>query len=568
MELHELCGNMEERRFPTRILDVGATSGDEIVLRNVPDCWGIYACLSHCWGFKASIKTTSGNLISHMQSISWDALPRTYQEAIAFCRELQIRYLWIDALCIVQDDQRDWAQESTRMASIYENSFITLAATGSTDHDGGLFHQHKPSTHSLEIGTWRREGKEHHVYGRKIEPHLDWTSKWQGAQRPDFSYTAAYDFPLLSRAWVYQERILSPRVLHFTKSELYWECREASKCECEWIDISAGKGKERHIKNDHALSIKSLIQKANITREPDLPDSVISDDSMLRWQSIVEEYSGLKLTYDKDKLPAVSGLAKQMHQHRNDEYLAGLWSQDILESLRWHVKHLEPLFPRAKEYVAPTWSWASIKSPVMYGGRLFGKEDMSHRATVHEFRRVHVGSPLLEATLFGAECFPSTVNQYGEVSGGYLDIEGLLRPAVVRRFSVYQNAQPTPTGPQPLSATSRPYVPHDLATPTDPLVTDTSSASDFYIQVPGFLVHQFAPDYAYGVEDRYHVPDGKNVFCLCLGFVDLFPERFHHLILSAVPGQVHVYERIGIAQLGVDTLAEPLRHERAMVKII
>ena len=98
-----------------------------------------YTTLSHCWGKKRIVTTTKATLGQRKLEVQWPRLSRTFQDAINITRALGIRYIWIDSLCIIQDDKEDWERESAKMAEIYSCSYLNLAATGSADGDGGCF---------------------------------------------------------------------------------------------------------------------------------------------------------------------------------------------------------------------------------------------------------------------------------------------------------------------------------------------------------------------------------------------------------------------------------------------
>jgi hypothetical protein len=169
-------------------------------------------------------------------------------------------------------------------------------------------------------------------------------------------------FPLLRRGWVYQERLLSPRVLHFTSHELYWECREGSYCECRHVNLTRQDviGKYWYRSTTDAPNIRHAIPLEQST-----PSSMSLTE---RWTEIIMEYSRLQLSFQYDRLPALSGIAKEMQKHRADQYLAGLWEDDLPAALLWYRKSVWLGDPRGsarpQEYTAPTWSWASITAIV------------------------------------------------------------------------------------------------------------------------------------------------------------------------------------------------------------
>jgi hypothetical protein len=143
LENHPQCqiSSNSEAELPTRILDVDPPGPQacQIRLYETNGETGLYVALSHCWGKSQMFKTERGSLNLRRRNIPWDIIPRTFQDAITFVRRLGLRYLWIDSLCIIQDDRADWERESAKMASIYTNAVLTIAATKSADSEGGCF---------------------------------------------------------------------------------------------------------------------------------------------------------------------------------------------------------------------------------------------------------------------------------------------------------------------------------------------------------------------------------------------------------------------------------------------
>ncbi|RMJ09245.1 hypothetical protein CDV36_011121 [Fusarium kuroshium] len=245
------------------------------------------------------------------------------------------------SLCIIQDDSNDWARESSAMANIYENAYLTIAATSSEDSSGGLF---SPQRVKQELICGRR-------YGADGAPYL--VAAVEDLPHPkltDESRNLAQKWPLLTRAWVFQERLLSPRVVHFASPEMFWECREMSSCEC-------GRLQE---------SVKSHYEKKTTNRDDD-PQQLLRK----QWLEMVQSYSALNLSYADDKLPALSGVATKMSSRRSkSRYLAGLWSDSLQFDLLWINKDAmvpgKALNARPDGWRAPTWSWASIDAPIKF----------------------------------------------------------------------------------------------------------------------------------------------------------------------------------------------------------
>ncbi|KAF5675368.1 heterokaryon incompatibility protein [Fusarium circinatum] len=143
---HSLCQSDGEEPLPKRVVDVGPQDGSRAPALYVSQGEiEPYAALSHCWGKSNLLRTTTATLASRTQGIECSELSTTFQEAILVTRDLGLRYLWIDSLCIVQDDAADWQEQAMRMGDIYTSACVTISATGSSDGSGGLLRT---------LGTW------------------------------------------------------------------------------------------------------------------------------------------------------------------------------------------------------------------------------------------------------------------------------------------------------------------------------------------------------------------------------------------------------------------------------
>jgi hypothetical protein len=222
-ESHEACGSGPETPLPTRLLDLhplegGGPGHSSLDIRLVETAGGLgrYNCLGHCWGQGRTLRTTEETLDLYRDRIQWQLLSKTFQGAIEFTRRLGIRYIWIDSLCIIQSDREDWEKESTRMYSTFQNSYLTIAATRSANAQGACFASPPLyRAHSLKVAQSTSQlGK---MYVRKALSH-------RAFEYSKIEQQFQGELPLLFRGWVYQERLLSSRVLHFTANELFWEC--------------------------------------------------------------------------------------------------------------------------------------------------------------------------------------------------------------------------------------------------------------------------------------------------------------------------------------------------------
>ncbi|KAK8241512.1 heterokaryon incompatibility protein-domain-containing protein, partial [Phyllosticta capitalensis] len=333
---HKHCARPTDRHhpLPKRLIDVLSSQegGSVRLIETSSGQKGRYLCLSHCWGdpkhHPRPLETKKESLKRHKEQISWKSLPKTFQDAISFVRSLGESYIWIDSLCIVQDCPDDWNQEASKMADVYSNSYLTLAATKTTNSTESLFSklddEYKPHPYDFE-----ENGSMYTLYFRKSFYH--WTT--DNEARPP---------PLLQRAWVYQERFLSPRTLHFGAQELLWECKKFATCECgTWT------------RTDYQKDLALL-------------DKLESPEKSISWHTVVSEYSHLKLTKESDRLPAIAGVAKRIQciQGRGS-YLAGLWKESFLEDLLWRRKSElrldDPTSSMRDTSASPSWSWICMK---------------------------------------------------------------------------------------------------------------------------------------------------------------------------------------------------------------
>jgi hypothetical protein len=313
---HAQCGPIDiDVPLPTRLIDVA--SGLRLV--ETKGMHGRYVCLSHCWG-KSSPEgvTKRDSLKASLQSISFETLPKTFRDAVSFTRMLGVQYLWIDSLCIIQDDEADWRFEAGQMAGIYQNAILTLGATAAASDSEGFFSVIAPEYEPIELYGATPDGKTYWVHvRRRISHHL-------------------LSLPLFQRGWIYQERLLSSRFLHFTANELIWECKEEMDCECESTKEGGAGGKRSHSYARHYNNLKSTYLQT-FTASPHLVQ--------INWRVIVSMYTTLKLSISRDKLPALSGIAKQFRVLRpDDKYLAGLWRASFIDDLLWSSQL--PLLPR------------------------------------------------------------------------------------------------------------------------------------------------------------------------------------------------------------------------------
>lgn len=293
---HSKCSNAVTSVLPSRVLSLESTSTGSIKvsLKETHNRRGVYACLSHRWGGSETGKATRTSYPAMLKDIAWNNIPRTFQDTIQFLLFLGIKYVWIDSYCIIQDDPLDWQEQAAQMANIYQNSYITLAATSSLNNESGCFWNSDTSFEKeFQVES------ENLVVRRKMK---HWERLWAS--------NSAAIFPLLSRAWVFQERLLAPRVVHFSQNELVWECAELGDCQCGGYFV---------------------------TSNPKSRDWSNKDS----WRSAVEIFTTLHLTIEQDRLPALFGFAdfyaQSIRASLKTDYLAGLWKTSLHVDLLWRI---------------------------------------------------------------------------------------------------------------------------------------------------------------------------------------------------------------------------------------
>lgn len=322
-------------------------SGKVVKLVETNNQSGQYVALSHCWGdSRPPCLTTRSTKERNMREITWLSLPNTFRDAIEVTRELNIQFLWIDSLCIVQDDDDDWRQESSKMASVYQNSYLTICATASQSDAIGLWD--RVPTNILKKAIVQHSGKQYEVYFRDLYKtrilHADTQHEVSLASNQALA-------PLTLRGWALQEYLLSRRLLHYGHGELLWECQERATCEC-------------------CFSMTRDSPYMDLTRElfnviSDMQNSSSIDKVANCWRLLIARYSKLSLTMSKDRLPAVSALAKVCSTARDgDRYLAGLWENSFIDDMCW--RHVGVKTCRPEKWRAPSWSWASIDGRINY----------------------------------------------------------------------------------------------------------------------------------------------------------------------------------------------------------
>lgn len=355
---HRRCGVShnadQERILPTRLIDVGLDTQQPKLINTDHDLLDLeYLILSYAWGPAANFaKTTASNVEAMNQSLPWNRLPKTAQDAILFTRKLGVRYLWIDALCILQNEgeddmkhRKDWSYEAERFGHYYQNALITISATGAVSSHEGLFLPRSDlalSPRSLTL------------------PHIDLTLR---------SFLPSWDTelrfpPLASRGWALQERFLSKRILHFGPNLILWECHDsrASEIDTEGLDPKGLDGRPGF----SSAKFLSTFRK--------LQNEEISPDLMDEWLEFISVYTLSEFSYHSDRLPALSGIATITKKKIHQDYWAGLWEPVFKRGLIWfngtsttgHGSEVPRSKTQAQQLHIPSWSWAASRQFVFF----------------------------------------------------------------------------------------------------------------------------------------------------------------------------------------------------------
>ena len=386
--------------LPFRVLDVGDGSSADYV----PRLWrsgsqrGKWVTLSHRWGEVDILKTVRENVEELEAGIDVSKLPATFQDAIFLTRHLGLRYLWIDSLCIIQNSPQDWLREAASMPNIYRNSHITIAAAATENSTGGIFIDR----------SWLPISKP-----CKLPVMVD-SAKNYGSVYFDVPFDAKLDKNLetnylRTRAWCIQESLLSHRLLTFDTLQMSYTCvREGLVESREMPRILAREERNKFLEQ---------FQGGASTLRPG--DSDTLRRMIISWYDIVYDYTRRDLTFSNDKLVAISGIANIVGTCIQDKYYAGLWRHDMPRALLWSPYEEETL-PNAPHksglppiYRAPSWSWASIESPI----------------SCFLCRERLPIPPIAEVLDVGTTLVGEDV--YGQVTAGKLTIRGPMRRAVV-----------------------------------------------------------------------------------------------------------------------------------------
>ncbi|KAH6672104.1 heterokaryon incompatibility protein-domain-containing protein [Halenospora varia] len=370
INIHSRCRAPQTTFLPTRILDVGSIVDSTVLLLISGDLKARYAALSYCWGGRQEVVAKEDSLEAMTRGIAISVLPKTIQDAVTVTRRLGLRYLWVDALCIKQDSKEDWASESSKMADIYGNATITIAAAGGSNCSAGCFIEASSNpSHTLE-----------RIRLPLPDLSIGTISLWvQNIYHP-------LEDALNKRAWALQERLLSPRLLVYSSGSVSWQCQTKVK------QIGIGS-----VRLPDFFFEETPVNSHEIWQWNRQVSNHSSQVLVEIWNQIALDYSYRAITYNHDRLPALSGLARRFRDVTGDIYLAGLWEKALCPGLMWQT--LSALKSRPSTYIAPTWSWLSVPGPILYAN--YERTRNPHLVEILEAGTVLAGSDETGAILSG-----------------------------------------------------------------------------------------------------------------------------------------------------------------------
>lgn len=292
--------------LPSRVLDLGEPGTKDIILIETKGRRGNYCALSYCWGPPGAetLITTRDNFQERLSGISFDSMPKTFRDAIEVTRQISVRYLWIDGLCIIQGDVDDWTQESKRMGSVYQGACLVIAASGARSPNDGCFVSTPRELAPIELPFYTSIGQENDSFNACMLSWEDCT--------PSLG-------PLESRGWALQESYLARRRIHFMPGGPSWVCNTT-------------------------LGVTERMTQ-------------MDPEEYTGWESLMCRFSCTKLTHHSDRLMAVQGIATELQKKTRDTYNRGVFLSRVASHLLWMG---EDVVPESEDLQGvPSWSWAS-----------------------------------------------------------------------------------------------------------------------------------------------------------------------------------------------------------------
>ncbi|KAH7073195.1 heterokaryon incompatibility protein-domain-containing protein [Paraphoma chrysanthemicola] len=354
------CSSIGSRRkLPTRVLELVPWGVKlQCNVGNVADF--NYVTLSHIWGNDTSqqLRLVKSRFDEFIRSIPTDELPAIFREAIRITRTIGYKYLWIDSLCIIQDSESDWLNEASNMAAVYNNAVCCIAFLfpPSTGFDRTRADPRGKSPCIMRKATT-------YGFGLSVHPKSTLMSSAMWVQ-PE-------GWPWSSRAWTYQEYLLSPRTIFYGHENLMWECAEGFKDEL--LDDSS-----LHFTRPESSFGKALLASLMPTMTVRQPNDLVPQAPpwLKSWWALVKRYKSRSLSQLGDSTIAFSAVAEAFQAITGETYLAGAWKESLPFCLLWKRCADDRQGPfndedererfrveaRLLSSLAPSWSWFALPS--------------------------------------------------------------------------------------------------------------------------------------------------------------------------------------------------------------
>ena len=417
LQTHDRCNERPWAIFvPTRLIQLKTAAGSvpafRVVHANKVKAGTRYATLSHCFDANDDgLQLTESTLAQLCTLQPLSLLPLTVRDALAVVARLGLSYLWVDRLCVVQDSPPDQRDETSKSRQVFRNAYISIAASGTTSTFSGLFSKRDPALVSPTVFNFPIDAAGATIpYQSSLEVPCAWRRAFQ-------------DDPIFRSARALQERLLAPRVVHFGRKMVFWECHGAGCAEIHplGVDEAALAGITTRFwgpegdKEDREDSGEMRRRNKPWKTLLDAPDCRIQHDPVRQvfadWFVILAMHSRCVLTSPGERLLALAGVARDMKsllQERgcdNTGYLAGMWKAMLPAGLLWNALGSGS---RPAAYRAPTWSWAAMDGSVNF------HDEMPEKGR-------HEG---LLCELVSATTTPCTADETGEVTAGSVVLRG------------------------------------------------------------------------------------------------------------------------------------------------
>ena len=321
-----------------------------------------YFALSYVWGQTPNVPFTllsnlaARKLSGSMSQQSVPNLPQTIRDALTFVKSLHERYLWVDALCIIQDDPKSKPEAVARMHEVYGGAYATIVATHGTNGNAGLPGVQPGTRKAQVVTTIRSIEADRSLYLVSTPPTLGFMigmSTWD------------------TRGWTFQERLLSRRCIYFTRDLVYFHCPSAELCEAEILKTMPRE--TEYIKKAETRSIgvsaNPLSEMTNKLNKAITESSATKTLLIRTYIQLIDMYTKRNLSVDTDIINAVAGTFAFLREHNEQHFPYGLTSATIDVALLWLPA--KPLKRRAclddqDRHMFPTWSWAGWVGPIQY----------------------------------------------------------------------------------------------------------------------------------------------------------------------------------------------------------